>query len=221
MSALNARLPVLLALVTVLSMVAALGWQGYSLWQQTQADGQQAAQSTVGQTTPGQTQAPAISLAEVELFGTASAEVAAQVTNTENLPETNLRLYLRGVLAAEGEFPGSALIEDDTNATDSYLVGDELPGNATLRSVHTNRVIIERSGKLENLYFPELDDRSGMDFAEEDGGTTADAGRSAQPSRGSASSSPAVTTPEAAEQRREEIRQRLEQLRERLRSNSN
>ncbi|MDC0663377.1 type II secretion system protein N [Marinobacter sp. SS21] len=221
MSALNARLPLLLALVTVLAMAAALGWQGYSLWLQTQADRQQAAQSAITPATSGQTQTPSISLAEVELFGTASAEVTAQVTNTENLPETNLRLYLRGVLAAEGEFPGSALIEDDSNITDSYLVGDELPGNATLRSVHTNRVIIERSGKLENLYFPELDDSSGMDFAEEDGATTADTDTPAQPSGASTSGSPVVSTPEASEQRREEIRQRLEQLRERLRSNSN
>ncbi|MDX1458613.1 MAG: type II secretion system protein N [Marinobacter sp.] len=221
MSALNARLPLLLALVVAVAMVAALGWQGYSLWQQTRTDQQQASQTALSQAATQEAQAPSISLAEVELFGTASSAVTAQVTNTENLPETNLRLYLRGVLAAEGEFPGSALIEDDSNSTDSYLVGDELPGNATLRSVHANRVIIERSGKLENLYFPELDDSSGMDFAEGDTDTTQSTPTASGPTGAPASGRPVVGTPQDAEQRREEIRQRLEQLRERLRSNSN
>lgn len=221
MSALNARLPLLLALVVAVAMVAALGWQGYSLWQQTRTDQQQASQTALSQAATQEAQAPSISLAEVELFGTASSAVTAQVTNTENLPETNLRLYLRGVLAAEGEFPGSALIEDDSNSTDSYLVGDELPGNATLRSVHANRVIIERSGKLENLYFPELDDSSGMDFAEGDSDTMQSTPTATGPTGAPASGRPVVGTPQDAEQRREEIRQRLEQLRERLRSNSN
>jgi general secretion pathway protein C len=136
--------------------------------------------------------------------------------DTENLPETNLRLFLRGVLAADGEFPGSALIEDDKSKTEAYLVGDELPGNATLRSVHPNRVIIERSGKLENLYFPESEDRSGMSF-------TADQQEEAAAEAQQAASTPPSRAPASAtsdEQRREEIRRRLEQLRERLRNNN-
>ncbi|MDX1755559.1 MAG: type II secretion system protein N [Marinobacter sp.] len=219
MSALNARLPMLLALIVAVAMIAALGGQGYRHWQQAQSDQQQTSQSAQAQAAAQEAQAPSISLADVELFGTASS-ATSQVTNTENLPETNLRLYLRGVLAAEGDFPGSALIEDDSNTTESYLVGDELPGNATLRSVHANRVIIERSGKLENLYFPDLEDSSGMEFAEESDATAAGSATTA-PTRTPAFERPVISTPEAAEQRREEIRQRLEQLRERLRSNSN
>ena len=99
-------------------------------------------------------------------------------------------------------------------------MGDELPGNATLRSVRPNRIIIERSGKLENLYFPEDEDRTGLSMAstqtsneqEEPSGTQI---RSTGVDRRSTS-----TNTDTSDQRREEIRQRLEQLRERLRTNN-
>ena len=154
------------------------------------------------------------------MFGEPGKEAPQTEPDTENLPETNLRLFLRGVLAASGDFPGSALIEDDKRNTEAYLVGDELPGNATLRSVRPNRIIIERSGKLENLYFPEDEDRTGLSMAstqtsneqEEPSGTQI---RSTGVDRRSTS-----TNTDTSDQRREEIRQRLEQLRERLRTNN-
>lgn len=221
MSALVARLPKLLALILAVVMLAALGWQGYRIWQSekqqaTSADATQAAQQL-----PRSNQTPQLELAQVELFGTADASADPEDVDTENLPETNLRLFLRGVMAAEGDFPGSALIEDASSKTEAYLVGDDLPGNAKLRSVHANRVIIQRSGKLENLYFPELAQTSGMDFSEEEDATPTDTGVSTPAASTTTTTPPVVTTPAASEQRREEIRQRLEELRERLRSNSN
>lgn len=215
MSALAARLPILLALLLAIVMIAALGWQGYQAWQ---AEQQAAAESRAdnGGTQIQSNQAPDINVAEVELFGSAATTTDTQEVDTENLPETNLRLYLRGVMAADGDFPGSALIEDASAKTEAYLVGDELPGNAKLRSVHPNRVIIDRSGKLENLYFPELTESEGMEFSEEAPDTAPDS-----MSATATSPPPVVTTPAASEQRREEIRRRLEELRERLRSNSN
>jgi general secretion pathway protein C len=141
--------------------------------------------------------------------------------DTENLPETNLRLSLRGVLAADGEFPGSALIEDDKGKTEAYLVGNELPGNAKLRTVFPNRVIIERAGKLENLYFPELDDRSGVSLASSNAESLDQEIQQRQtPQPAQRASSSGTATPAGEQQRREEIRQRLEQLRQRL-QNSN
>ena len=189
----NERFPLILALVAGAAMVALTAWQGYRFWQM---EGQQGQYDNVQ---------PLV-----------SDPAAGREPPSVNLPETNLRLFLRGVLAADGEFPGSALIEDDKSKTEAYLVGDELPGNATLRSVHPNRVIIERSGKLENLYFPESEDRSGISF-------TAD--QQAEPSpavQQAASPSPSRAPASATsdEQRREEIRRRLEQLRERLRNNN-
>ncbi|MBD3641049.1 MAG: general secretion pathway protein GspC [Marinobacter sp.] len=215
MLSIHPRLPMALAMVAVAAMLAITAWQGYRFWQtETQpilAGRGQAAQQSV----PSTREVPQVDLATLTLFGSPAADGAAAELDTENLPETNLRLFLRGVLAASGEFPGSALIEDDKSKTEVYLVGDELPGNATLRSVFPNRVIIERSGKLENLYFPEDADRSGMSFTADDRMEQAEPAASSQDQT---TASP--TTPSADQQRREEIRRRLEQLRERLRTNN-
>jgi general secretion pathway protein C len=188
-----------LALAVILLVSTA--WQVWGVWQQESAEGGVIAAVSAG-SAPAQRPVPQIALFSLQLFGNTQANDPGVQQNTENLPETNLRLTLRGVLAAAGDFAGSALIEDDRNNTDAYLVGDTLPGNATLRSVHPSRIIIERSGKLENLYFPEIDNRSGF---------SAVAGKTQSPQPAS------VPTAPTNEQRRAEIRERLEQLRQSLR----
>lgn len=212
----NQRLPLLLTVIAGAVMVGVTAWQVYSF---SQAERQGASSSDAQQLVrEGQnlSQAPEVDLTTLALFGTASQEGSAGPVETENLPETNLRLFLRGVMAADGEFPGSALIEDQKGNTEAYPVGDELPGNAKLRSVHANRVVIERGGKLENLFFPEEKNRSGMTVAS---GNQEEPQQSAPATQIPESNQP--PSPAADEQRREEIRQRLEQLRERLRNNSN
>ncbi|MGO3693398.1 type II secretion system protein N [Marinobacter sp.] len=214
MLSINPKVPPALALIAGLAMVGVTAWQGYSFWQ---AQNHQPGKSSqaVSQTLAEKRDIPTLPLASLTFFGTAQADGAEAQASTEDLPETNLRLFLRGVLAADGDFPGSALIEDDKRNTDVFLVGNELPGNAKLHSVHANRVILDRSGKLENLYFPEPDDKSGMTFSSD-----AD---NRQQSSAQQRQAPAVTNqaPPAQndQQRREEIRKRLEQLRERLRTN--
>ena len=189
-----------LALAVILLVSTA--WQVWGVWQQESAEGGVIAAVSAG-SAPAQRPVPQIALFSLQLFGNTQANDPGVQQNTENLPETNLRLTLRGVLAAAGDFAGSALIEDDRNNTDAYLVGDTLPGNATLRSVHPSRIIIERAGKLENLYFPEIDSRSGL---------SAVAGKAQSPQPAS------VPTAPKDEQRRAEIRERLEQLRQSLRN---
>lgn len=212
----NQRLPLLLTVIAGTAMVGVTAWQVYS-FSQAQGHGSSSinAQQLVRE---GRdlSQAPEVDLTTLALFGTARQEGSAGPVETENLPETNLRLFLRGVLAADGEFPGSALIEDQKGNTEAYPVGEELPGNAKLRSVHANRVVIERGGKLENLFFPEEKNRSGMTVAS---GNQDEPEQSAPETQIPASNQ--ASSPAADEQRREEIRRRLEQLRERLRNNSN
>lgn len=218
MLAIDQRTPLFLAVAAAIAMLGLTGWQGYQFWQNE-------SHPPLPQLTPSDTtaasqerQVPEVRLSDLEVFGAPGALDQAADANTENLPETNLRLSLRGVLAADGDFPGSALIEDEKGKTEAFLVGNELPGNARLRTVFANRVIIERAGKLENLYFPETDDRSGVDFA-----SNSDPSREppateppgAQQSRAQTSASPADQ-----QQRREEIRKRLEQLRQRLQNNN-
>lgn len=218
MSALTARLPLITASLLSVAMVGTLGWQGYRFWEQEQTQQNQSAAQPATEVTRPARQQPQVQLGEVEMFGQAAPEAMTADQDTENLPETNLRLFLRGVLAGTEDQPGSALIEDDRNRTEVYIIGDELPGNATLRSVHANRIIIERGGKLENLYFPETDDSRGVELAAIDNGMQSDPAQAQQGTRTpTASQSRAPSTPEATDERRQQIRQRLEELRERLR----
>ena len=212
MSALNARLPMITALLLAVAMVAALAWQGYRFYQHEQALRTQPVVQSAAPATP-QRERLQVSLASIEMFGRADPETLADGQNMEDLPETNLRLFLRGVLAGTDEQPGSALIEDDRNRTEVYIIGNELPGNARLRSVHSNRIIIERGGKLENLYFPETDDSRGMELAAIDNSTPATGGETGG---GEAGQSRGMATPQATDERRQQIRQRLEELRQRL-----
>lgn len=210
------RLPLLLTVIVGAAMVGVTAWQIVSFY-----EGQeQQAKTFEGEKPVRQarlaSQPPEVDLTALTLFGTATSEGDTGPVDTENLPETNLRLFLRGVMAADGEFPGSALIEDQKGNTEAYPVGDELPGNAKLRSVHPNRVVIERGGKLENLFFPEEKNQSGLSVAASNQPEPQQSAPVVQPSPSNQTSSPA-----ADEQRREEIRRRLEQLRERLRNNSN
>ena len=218
MSAFSARLPLITALLLTLAMIGTLGWQAYRFWEQEQTQQTQSATRQVAETARPARQQPDVSLASVEMFGRAAPQDMTADQDTENLPETNLRLYLRGVLAGTEDQPGSALIEDDRNRTEVYIIGDELPGNARLRSVHANRIIIERGGKLENLYFPETDDSRGVELAAIDNGGSRDPEQAPQGSSRASSQARAPSTPQATDERREQIRQRLEELRQRLRN---
>lgn len=218
MTGLLSRLPQLLALLLAILMLASLAWQGWQFFQSEQSSEVTATARGATQSAETSTNQAPIDLPGIDLFGKPGAQATTELQSTENLPETNLRLYLRGVLAGDDETEASALIEGSDSKTEAYLIGDELPGNATLRSVYTNRVIIERSGKLENLYFPETSDSSGIDL--EDTTPVASNQESAAATAPRATPPPG-SAPGVTSDRREEIRRRLEELRERLRNNSN
>ncbi|MBQ0831947.1 type II secretion system protein N [Marinobacter sp.] len=218
MLSINPKVPLALAFISGLAMLGATAWQGYSFWQ---SQNQQTApgNNSASQPLTEKRSSPTLALASLEFFGTAQPDGIQTQQSTEDLPETNLKIFLRGVLAADGDFPGSALIEDDKRNTDVFIVGDELPGNAKLRSVHSNRVILDRSGKLENLYFPETDNDSGMSFSSD--ADNLQQTSAVQRPESAVTQKPTQSRQPAAndQQRREDIRQRLEQLRERLRTN--
>ncbi len=90
-----------------------------------------------------------------KLFGDAQAPVKKETVETEKLPETSLKLTLTGVLAGKDNLQASALIEGPDRQTRSYRVDEEVPGGATLKQVYPDRVVLERSGRLENLIFVE------------------------------------------------------------------
>ena len=86
------------------------------------------------------------------LMGEATTKQAPVVTSTPiDAPDTRLKLVLRGVFASEEPGKAQAIIADPKGKEEHYAVGDRLPGNAELREVHPDRVILQRNGRYETL----------------------------------------------------------------------
>lgn len=90
---------------------------------------------------------------EAQLFGLFEKTAAPAVTT--DAPDTRLNLVLKGLLAATPMKNAVAIISLGKNGKeDNYSVGDKV-SSARIREIHTDRVILERSGKLETLRLPE------------------------------------------------------------------
>lgn len=83
------------------------------------------------------------------LFG-----AAPPAAGDQSLPSTQMQLTLRGVFTSDDPALASAIIENSEGKMQIVKTGASLGTDATLRRVYANRVVIERSGLQENLYFP-------------------------------------------------------------------
>jgi len=94
----------------------------------------------------------ASTIASSYLFGHLSAD--HQLTGQSNFPTTSMQLILRGAFTSTNPERGSAIIEGPDGKTHSYRVGNRLYGQAELRQVYADRVVLSRNGELETLQFP-------------------------------------------------------------------
>lgn len=93
-------------------------------------------------------------ISQWHLFGEAQKKAPIAVTKVTEAPDTRLNLKLRGVLASSDPEAARAIIADGKGVEDSYAVGKNLPGNAVLREIYGDRVILEYRGRLETLRLP-------------------------------------------------------------------
>ena len=91
---------------------------------------------------------------KASLFGRAPDDEQAKAL--QPTAETRLPLTLQGVFVAEPPSDSAAIIARKGQAGRLYAIGDELPGNATLRAVQAQQVILLRAGQHETLTFPEI-----------------------------------------------------------------
>jgi len=105
--------------------------------------------------TPAQADAIALGrqIVAQHLFG--QAQVAGPQKATVAIPETQLRLVLRGVMASTDPHTATAIIADPAGKEDFYTVGASLPGGATLKEVHAQHIVLSRGGRFETLRLPE------------------------------------------------------------------
>lgn len=92
--------------------------------------------------------------AEIALFGQAvGSSSATETLPLEDAPVTTLSLLLKGVIAAQPMSRALAIIADKGGSNEQlYGLGEQIPGNASIREIHADRVIISRGGILETLF---------------------------------------------------------------------
>lgn len=89
------------------------------------------------------------------LFGEEPAEPVAPVAPPlEEIDDTELRLTLRGTIAANDDRMIMAIISDDRGEERLYAIGDTITGGRKLHSVLPDRAILDNNGKLEALRLP-------------------------------------------------------------------
>lgn len=89
---------------------------------------------------------------QAHLFGIYQSQSVAPVQT--DAPETKLNLVLKGLLAASPMTHASAIIALGKNGKeDIYGIGDRV-SSATVKEIHTDRVILERNGRFETLRLP-------------------------------------------------------------------
>jgi general secretion pathway protein C len=95
-------------------------------------------------------------LTNSHLFGEAAEQPAQVVTPAIDAPDTTLSLTLKGILAKEADTDGGAIISGSRGEDKAYAVGQTIDNadGATLHSVYPDRVLLNRSGRLETLRLP-------------------------------------------------------------------
>lgn len=92
-------------------------------------------------------------LADLHLFGEAKEQDLAP-DNAQSAPETQLKLSLSGVLATNDKDSARAIIAGPDGEEKPYAVGDTLPGNAKLKQILVDRVVLQSGGRYETLRLP-------------------------------------------------------------------
>lgn len=92
-----------------------------------------------------------IDIASLNLFG--SAEKTQAQPQVVDAPETKLNLELQGVFTADDPELSTAIVAERNKPGELYRIGERLPGNAILDSVHNDHILIRRSGRVEKLMF--------------------------------------------------------------------
>lgn len=93
------------------------------------------------------------------LFGEQQKTAAGPAATV--MPETRLKLVLRGVVAGGDDGVSGAIIASPSGDQSFYPLGAALPGGAILKEVHDRHIVLLRNGQLETLRLPE--DNLGVD----------------------------------------------------------
>lgn len=98
-----------------------------------------------------------LAIANAHLFGATDVEAATQVVDTgpDVAEDTKLvNLTLKGTIASNERGLSAAIIADGGNDEKLYMIGDAISARASLHAIYTDRVVLNESGHLTNLWLP-------------------------------------------------------------------
>ena len=153
---LDKRLPVLVTLLLTLMLAQSLAVLTWDLLPKPQVEkGALSVTSARPVTRVGATrQAQLRQISEWHLFGQVQKSSPAAVAKVTDAPDTRLNLKLLGVLASSNPALAIAIIADGKGKEDAYALESKLPGNAVLKEIYADRVILEYRGRMEALRLP-------------------------------------------------------------------
>jgi general secretion pathway protein C len=94
---------------------------------------------------------PTFKVSSLELFG--RLEVSDTLPQAIEAPETKLNLELQGIFIAQDVKLSTAIVAQKNKTGELFVIGDNLPGNATLAAVFEDHVLIRRGTRIEKLLF--------------------------------------------------------------------
>jgi general secretion pathway protein C len=89
----------------------------------------------------------------LHLFGVVTKTAPLTLVAIE-APDTRLNLTLHGIVNTGEPGTSFAIIADSSKTEKHYRIDDAIPGGATLKEIHTDRVILQRAGRFETLRLP-------------------------------------------------------------------
>jgi general secretion pathway protein C len=100
-------------------------------------------------------------IVNAHLFGIAGAPGPGE-TDPSQVAATQMNLVLVGTIAHADPAKGYAIVGDSAATARVYSVGKTITGGTKLHAVYTDRVILDRGGKLESLLLPKKFTGGGM-----------------------------------------------------------
>lgn len=89
------------------------------------------------------------------IFGEAGSVAPRVVAREKKMPETRLKLALVGVYSAQPADQAIAIISANGKPEEVFRVGETVTGQAILKEVHSNQVVIDNNGRQEIVKLPE------------------------------------------------------------------
>lgn len=144
----------MLLLVAIAYGLAMLTWLVLPQIEQTAFVDHDSAAGLINQTSAaGASDTTLPDIASWHLFGVAGAKAVQPVAPVE-VPETNLKLELKGILSSKDTKLARAIVAEPPRSEDTYAIGAALPGGATLVEINTDHIVLQRGGAREKLMLP-------------------------------------------------------------------